>query len=310
MLLAALGDPGRVVFPRSAVKLIQALPLVESGAADHYRLTPQELALASGSHSGEPGHVALARGLLNRVGLDEVSLACGGHLPIGQDAQRELLSAGRAVTALHSNCSGKHAGMLATARFLDEPIADYELAQHSVQRRVRAVMQEVTETDLGQSIPGIDGCSVPNWPLPLDRLAIAFGRIVSGQGQSARRADAFGRLVEACWAAPEAMAGRGRYDTEVLRRFPGEVFIKGGAEGVYCGGIRSIGVGFALKIDDGAERAAEVAVGAVIASLLEQAGNQQACDLGEARVIHNAAGLAVGDIRPGAALMSVLTRMR
>ena len=300
-MLGIFGDASRKIFPRSAVKIIQALPLVESGAADHFGFSEAELALACGSHGGAGYHVALVGGVLARLGLGPDVLACGGHEPLDAKAQRELIQSGRTITRCHNNCSGKHAGMLATAVHLEETLEDYELAHHRVQGRVKAALQDVIETDLTKVIPGVDGCSVPNWPVPVDRLAIAFARIVAGRGFASPRSEAFERLIQACWAVPEAMAGAGRFDTAILRRFPGEVFIKGGAEGVYCGGIRSLGVGFALKVDDGAQRAAEMAVSAVLARFLEGAR-----DLAEPKLIENAAGVAVGDIRANRSLIELL----
>ena len=304
-LLGVFGDASRRIFPRSAIKIIQALPLVESGAADHFGFSEAELALACASHAGAGYHVAMVGRLLERVGLDVASLACGGHMPLGEKAQKEVLRAGLVVTPCHNNCSGKHAGMLATAVHLDEATEDYELAHHDVQCRIKAALQDVVETDLSKVVPGIDGCSAPNWPLPIDRLAIGFARIVAGKGYPAARGRAFERLIQACWAAPEAMSGKGRFDTEILRRFAGEVFVKGGAEGVYCGGIRSLGIGFALKVDDGAQRAAEAAASAVIARFVETAA-----DLGEPKLIENAAGIAVGDIRANPALTKLLANIQ
>ena len=304
-LVGAIGDRRRLVFPRSAIKIIQALPVIESGAADHFAMSEVELAVICASHSGSSYHVELVDGLLERIGLNEAALACGCQLPIGAAASQALLRGGGAATRLHNNCSGKHAGMLATAQHLGAAVAEYHDAFHGVQQRIRSVIESVVEHPLDGVLPGIDGCGVPNWPLPLENLAVAFARVVRGQGFTADRTAAFERLVKACWAHPCAMAGEGRFDTDVMTRFPGDVFVKIGAEGVYCGGIRSLGIGFALKIDDGATRAAEVAAGAVIARLL--GGAAQA--LGEPVILHNTAGVAVGDVRPGAMLTSLLERV-
>ena len=191
--------------------------------------------------------------------------------------------------------------MLLTARHLGEPVDHYEFAQHPVQQRIRQTFEEVVGISLEGSIPGIDGCSVPNWRLPLDRLATAFARLVCGEGLGEARHQAVDRVLSACWAEPELVAGRGRFDTEILTRFPSDVFIKAGAEGVYCGGIRSRGIGFAVKIEDGAKRAAVTAVRAILAHFVPEAG-----DLRQPVVLHNAAGIAVGDVRPGASLKTVL----
>jgi len=300
-LVGVVGDPAETVFPRSAVKIIQALPLIETGAADRFRFSDMELALACASHIGAPGHVAAVDALLHRLGLAHGALACGAHPPIGEAARNALIRSGQAPSPLHNNCSGKHAGMLATAVHLNEGVEGYELAGHPVQARIRSVFSDVAGVDLAGVVPGIDGCSVPNWPLPIDRLAVAFARIVSGEGLEGARARAFRRLLDACWAQPEAMAGEGRFETGLLKRFRGEVFVKGGAEGVSCGGIRSQAVGFAIKVNDGTQRAAEKAVGAILARLIEGAE-----DLGKPSILTNAAGVAVGDVRAGAALIAVL----
>ena len=191
--------------------------------------------------------------------------------------------------------------MLLTARHLGEPVDHYEFAQHPVQQRIRQTFEEVVGISLEGLIPGIDGCSVPNWRLPLDRLATAFARLVCGEGLGEARHQAVDRVLSACWAEPELVAGRGRFDTEILTRFPSDVFIKAGAEGVYCGGIRSRGIVFAVKIEDGAKRAAETAVRAILAHFFPEAG-----DLRQPVVLHNAAGIAVGDVRPGPSLKTVL----
>jgi L-asparaginase II len=289
------------VFPRSSIKLIQALPLIETGAADRYTMGDAELALACASHVGSPRHIAIVSQLLERAGLAAGKLACGPQFPLDIDDQRALLKSGLQATALHNNCSGKHAAMLLTARHLGEPIEHYQLAQHPVQERIRQTIEEVVGARLDDAIPGIDGCSVPTWRLPLDRLAIAFARLICGEGLGASRRRAVDRLLSACWAQSELMAGRGRFDTEILARFPQDVFIKAGAEGVYCGAIRSRRIGFAVKIADGAKRAAEAVVGAILAHFLPEAD-----DLGQPVILHNAAGIAVGDVRPGRAVQTVL----
>ena len=304
-LLGAVGNRQGSIFPRSAIKIIQALPLIECGGADRFNFTPTELALACGSHSGTSEHAAVADAILQRIGLNKNSLACGSHAPLDILSQYDLIRTGQAISPLHNNCSGKHIAMLATALHLGDSLEDYELAHHDVQRRIRNAVAEVTETELSNVAPGIDGCSLPNWPIPLESLAIAVARIASSQGFHQSRQNAFERLLSACWEKPEAMSGTGRFDTVMLQQFPGDVFVKGGAEGVYCGGFRKLGIGFALKINDGAQRAAETAVRAIIARFAKGAES-----LAEPTILKNARGTAVGDIRPGAALMKVLERIQ
>jgi L-asparaginase II len=255
-LALRLGDVERAVFPRSAVKAMQTLPLIESGAADRFGFGPPEIALACGSHAGTQTHAGLAASMLERAGVGCGALGCGAHAPLGAAAASALAAQGSEPTALHNNCSGKHAGMVATAIHLGEPAAGYWEPGHPVQQRIHAVLSELTGLPLGEDVRGIDGCSVPNWAMPLSAMAGAFARFVTGEGLDAPRRRAIERVLAACWSNPELVAGKGRADTVVMRALPGKVFMKTGAEGVYCGAFPEHRLGFAVKIDDGAKRAA------------------------------------------------------
>jgi L-asparaginase II len=303
-LIAAAGELEQPIFPRSAIKPLQALPLVETGAADRYAFGPRELAIACGSHSGTPEHAATVATMLALAGLDAAALGCGRQEPLDAAASRELVRAGLAATALHHNCSGKHAGMLATAAHKAEPIDAYWLPEHPVQIRIRQTLEAMTGRDLGTDVRGIDGCSVPNWALPLASLAAAFARFVTGEGVPRGRAQACRRLAEACWAAPALVAGRGRLDTLAMARLPGKVLIKAGAEGVHCGAFPELGLGFALKIDDGGKRAADLVAACLVSRLCPQAET-----LAAAAALKNFRGLTVGEIRPSAALARLLDRL-
>lgn len=307
-LLGACGDVDCQVFPRSAIKLIQCLPLVETGAADRFSFSDPELALCCSSHSGLEQHTQAVAGILARIGLTEADLACGVHEPLDADELRRLWRSDGGISQLHNNCSGKHAAMLATAVHLGDQTRGYQRPDHPVQRRIRSVLGELTGEDLTHVIAGVDGCSVPNWPIPLRSLAWAFARLGSRRELSAARRAAAERILAACWAAPEAMEGPGRLSTQILAAFPGEVFVKSGAEGVFCGFIRRRGdddvLGFALKVEDGAKRAAEIATLAILARF--QPGAEK---MAVPHVIYNAAGLAVGDVRPSEVLVSLLERV-
>ena len=194
--------------------------------------------------------------------------------------------------------------MLATARHLGEPTEGYWRPDHPVQQRIRRALEDMTSCALGADALGIDGCSVPNWAIPAAGLARAFARLATGEGLSPVRAEACRRIREACWAHPELMAGRGLLVTEVLQRLGGQVLVKGGAEGVYCGAFVERGLGFALKIDDGAKRAAEAAVVQVIARL-----QPSARQLGPDPGIANWRGLRVGEVRAADALDAMLARL-
>jgi L-asparaginase II len=302
--VASIGNISRAVFPRSAVKALQALPLLESRAADRLGFGEAEIALACASHSGTRLHAEGVRAMLDRAGLSIDALGCGVHEPMDAAAAHDLVRSGVAPSPLEHNCSGKHAGMLATAVHLGEPTRGYWQPEHPVQQRIRRALEDMTGCTLGPDACGVDGCSVPNWAIPLAGLARAFARLATGEGLPPERADACRRIVRACWANPELVAGRGRLDTAVMERLGGAVLIKSGAEGVYCGALPEHSLGFALKIDDGAKRAAEVAAVALIAQFYSAAGN-----LGPDRRLTNWRGLEVGVVRPTAAFADMLGRL-
>ncbi len=294
-LVFAFGDVERAVFPRSAVKPMQALPLVESGAADGF--SDEELALACASHSGEPAHAATAAAMLARVGLNESALACGAHWPLGAEATRALARAGREPGSLHNNCSGKHAGFLCLACAQGLPVEGYETPAHGVQKLVKAAMEDVCGERLGE--PAVDGCSIPAYALPLTSLARGFARLGAGEGLAPARAAAARRLLGAMTAQPFQVAGSGRFDTQAMTLLRGRAVTKTGAEGVYCAALPELGLGVALKIDDGATRAAEVAVAALMQRFLDPPEGFER--LARPRLV-NWRGVHVGDLRPAGPL--------
>ncbi|MGO9702641.1 MAG: asparaginase [Xanthobacteraceae bacterium] len=261
----AVGDVAKPVFPRSAVKPLQALPLVESGAAERYALGDEELALACASHSGEPAHVEVVTRMLSKAGLDASALACGTHWPSSQTAAFALARAGAAPSALHNNCSGKHAGFLCVACAMGIAYADYWRPEHAVQRSVRVVLEDLTGVALPDDCRAVDGCSVPTWAIPLANLAQAFARFGSGHGLEPRRAQAAARLRTACARKPWYVAGTGRFCSEIMGLLGPRALLKTGAEGVFCGSLPQLGLGIAIKCDDGAGRAAEAIIAALIA---------------------------------------------
>jgi L-asparaginase II len=297
----ALGEVELPVFPRSAVKALQALPLVESGAADRFGLGPQMLALACASHSGEPGHVATATRMLTLAGLDAGALKCGAHWPIHQPSGQALARAGGTASALHNNCSGKHAGFLCVSCALGAEPKHYTELDHPVQRSVRSVLEDLTGAILSKEVCAIDGCSVPTWAMSLDALAQGFARFGSGVGLSSDRAKAAARIRAACAAHPWHVAGTGRFCTEIMSRFGARVFVKTGAEGVYCAALPEQGLGIAVKCDDGAGRAAEVVMATLLARFLPDA-DAVALEPFVRPVMRNWRGLEVGTIWPAPAL--------
>jgi L-asparaginase II len=240
--VCAIGDTTRPVFARSAVKVLQALPLVASGAADAFKLGDEELALACASHNGEARHVAVAAGVLAKAGLDAGALECGAHWPQHEVAQRELAASGIALTALHNNCSGKHAGFLcvgclmarAQGRDAREFVRGYVRPEHPVMREITVSLQDATGCDLSRAPMGTDGCSIPTFGIPLQQLALAFAKVATGVGLSTERAAAAARLRRAVASVPFYVAGSGRFDTRVMQRLGERVFCKVGAEGVFC----------------------------------------------------------------------------
>jgi len=297
-VLFATGDIAQPVYGRSALKPLQALPLIESGAAEHFALGPREIALACGSHRGEPMHVDAVAAWLARLGLGADALECGAHPPLGAAAAQALARAGEAPSALHNNCSGKHAGFLATARHRGEPVRGYVAAEHPVQRRVLAALAEMTGADLAAAPCGIDGCGIPVVGLPLRAIARGMARLADPVGLAPARAAAALRIVAAMSTEPLMVAGTGSFTSMIMAAAP-PLCLKPGAEGVFCAALPGEGLGVALKIADGAGRAAEVAIGAILVRLgvLDQARQQQLGVLLRPSVT-NVAGRVVGEIRP------------
>ncbi len=273
-VVAARGDTLRPVYPRSAIKILQALPLVESGAADRFGLTHAELALACASHEGQAEHASTAASMLAKAGLDDSVLECGVHWPYNEAARLELAAAGRTPSALHNNCSGKHASfvclgcVMAGEREHRDFLSGYVNAGHALMREVTAAVESATGCALDKAPMGIDGCSIPTFGIALAQLAHAFARVATGQGLTPGRAAAAKRLRAAVAAAPFMVGGSGRLDTRVIGLFGERVFCKVGAEGMYCAALPEAGWGLALKMDDGNNaRACEVALAALLEAL-------------------------------------------
>jgi len=265
-LVASSGNPDLVTFWRSAAKPFQVLPLVTGGGADGFGLGEDAIALACGSHSSEPMHVALALRILAAIGCQESDLACGPHPPLSPSVHESALRAGTVLTPAWSNCSGKHAGMLALARHHGWPTAGYERAWHPVQA---AILEEVcrwTGLDAGQVVQAVDGCTTVCFGLPLRRMALAYARFgTSGEPAAAR-------VRNAMRTHPEMIGGTRRLCTELIVESRGAVLAKVGAEGVYCAALPGAGLGIALKVADGEMRSTQVALLGVLAQL-DQGGN-------------------------------------
>jgi L-asparaginase II len=297
----SLGDIETPVFPRSAVKAFQALPLIESGAADRYGLSEAEIALACASHSGEPAHAEMVRAMLAKCGREPGALECGTHWPSSLEAGRALTASGQVPSALHNNCSGKHAGFicLACARSVDP--AGYVEPEHFVQREVAQALGQMTRSPIDERHRAIDGCAIPTYAIPLKALAQGFARFGAGVGMSANRAAAARRIRRAAAAHPYYIAGAGKFDTIVMQTLGERAFVKTGAEGVYCAAFPGQGLGVAIKCRDGATRAAEVAMGAMISRLVALSDAERAILQPRFQpMLSNWNGVTVGSVRAAA----------
>jgi L-asparaginase II len=254
------GDITRNIFPRSAVKAFQCVPLIASGAADRFGFVDEDIALACSSHRGEAEHLRVAASMLAKAGIDEAAYECGVHWPERMEDRSRLIKTAASPQAIHNNCSGKHAGMLALAKHLAAPLKDYVKREHPVQQAVAKALDDYCEANTANAPWGIDGCSVPTWAMPLKNLAQGFAKLFAP-------GNAIGeRIANAARAHPFLIAGTNKFDSKIMAAVP-RLFIKVGAEGVYCGAIPHASLGFALKIDDGAARGAEVAVANMLSKL-------------------------------------------
>ncbi len=293
-LRAFAGDPDLVTFARSAIKPIQAIPLIDDGAAAKYQLTDAEIALCCASHSGEPEHVAGVAGLLRRLGLDGSALACGVHWPMGRAAADALRAAGPTPDRLHNNCSGKHAGMLALARGASWPVAGYEKLTHPVQQRMVREVSSWTGLPIDAMPTAVDGCGVITFALALRAMAGAFGRLAYG---AKRRGSAPGRVLGAMASWPVHVGGSDRLCTRLMQAAGGRIVVKTGAEGLFCAAVPGAELGIALKVEDGATRASGPALMAVLRTL-DLIGETEMVELAEFAepVIRNTRDERVGSI--------------
>lgn len=263
--LLSLGDVEKPVYLRSAIKVMQAIPLVESGAADALKLTNRELALACSSHSGEAEHIALAEAMAKKAGMGAADFECGSHWSFEPKILIDQVRKHEKPNVFFNNCSGKHAGFLCLACYSGVDHHGYSGYDHPVQAGVRDVMQDLTGAKLSHETCGTDGCNIPTYAMSLKSTAIAFARMGSATGLSPQRGLAAKRLIDASMAEPFYVAGTGRMCTRLMQAAPGRIYAKTGAEGIYCAAIPEKGIGIALKAEDGATRAAESMMAALLA---------------------------------------------
>ena len=294
-VVARAGNGNGLTYYRSAAKPFQALPLVEEGIVRRFGISLPELALCCASHEGEPEHVATARSILSKIGVDEALIRCGSQLPFGANASQELLMLGGQAMPIHNNCSGKHAGMLALAVGMGWNPVDYHLPGHPVQDRM---LREILRwTGLGETevATGVDGCGVVCFAVPLFQIAKSFARFSVAAADNEGPAE----IVRAMTTHPFMVGGTGRACTQVIEAAAGKAFVKLGAEGTYIGGIPASGLGFAIKVEDGGRRAVEVALVKVLEELgvLTEAAVTAISHHGNP-IVYNTRGEAVGEIRP------------
>jgi L-asparaginase II len=257
-LLAWLGDPKTITFLRSSAKPFQALPFIERRGDQAFHLTSREVAIICGSHDGTDEHVEVIKGIQAKVGVQESDLLCGTHPLSNMPTVEAMRARGEGLSPNRHNCSGKHTGMLAAARMRGLPIADYVNPEHPVQKAILNSLAEICGLPVEQVEVGIDGCSVPNFAVPLYNAALGFARLCDPRGLQAERAGACRRITQSMIANPVMVAGSGRFDTRVMEVCSGRIVVKGGAEGYMILGIlggilgaESPGVGIAFKISDG-----------------------------------------------------------
>lgn len=298
-VVAAWGDVDAVTYPRSSCKMLQALPLMESGAAARFNLTPEQLALACASHEGAHMHTDRVVKWLGDLELGERDLRCGPQFPRAKEEQEELIRFGQKHDRTHNNCSGKHSGFLTLNKHLGGD-AEYVEPDHPVQQAILTAFEEMT----GETSPGygIDGCSAPNHACTLRGLATAMARMADPSKLGEIRGQAAQDLVAAMKAHPDLVAGQGRACTELMEAMEGRTVVKTGAEGVFIAILPERGLGVALKIQDGATRAAETAIAALLVRLGVADPNHPSVIKRLCPKQYNFAGLETGRIAPASAL--------
>ena len=260
-LIASTGNPAHQSFVRSAIKMFQVLPFVEARGAEHFRLTGEELAVCTASHGGEPFHVAAARSILAKACVNEDALACGAHWPLHEPTAHAMIAAGKSPGRVHNNCSGKHAGMIAFCVQQQWSTNGYQRPAHPLQQRIRSTLARWMRVDAGEMALGVDGCGLPTFAIALDAVAEGCARFAAASSESGSGPAI---IVQAMTRHPEFVAGTDRLDTDLMRIANGRVFAKVGAEGFYCAGAPAMKLGVALKAEDGAKRAAEPALLAML----------------------------------------------
>ena len=298
-LLFRAGDPYHKTFWRSSAKPVQALPVVQEGAVEHFGISPRELALFCASHNGEVFHTDAVKGIFAKLGLDYSLLQCGVHSPIHKETAKALILAGEEPSVLHSNCSGKHSGMLTLVAHLGLDLTTYLDLNHPLQQKILDYIADMTEYPRENIAIGIDGCGVPVHGLPLYNMALAYGRLAQPEGLGQERAKACKRITDAMLTYPEMVSGSQGFCTKLMQVGEGNIVAKGGAAGLYCVGIISKGIGIAVKCEDGSSRGREPVVVEVLRQLGYLAPHQVEAlkDFHQPEII-NHRGEVCGAVRP------------
>ncbi len=306
-LVAHIGDPDMVTYLRSSAKPFQSIPFLEEGGADRFHLNTEEVAILCASHSGTDEHVRVARGFLEKIGVNESLLQCGTHPPTDKTTRNRIIQAGEKLLPIRHNCSGKHTGMLAYAQMHGYELDNYFEIQHPVQQKILSVLCEITDTPVGQVSVGIDGCSVPTFAIPLRNAALGYAHLADPHDMYPSRVTACKMIISCMTENPWIIAGPGKFDTRLMEVAGKKVMTKTGAEGYQALSILpdaikpgSPAMGVALKVSDGDLDGRVRPI--VIIEILNQLGvlNQDelnALNLFFSRLISNNRHLLVGEYR-------------
>jgi L-asparaginase II len=294
----SLGDIESPIFLRSSAKPFIAAAVIAAGARERFHLEPHEIAVMAASHAGQAFHVAAVKSILSKIGMDESALQCGAHAPYNVEAARDLERNGVAPSALHNNCSGKHAGILALCKIAGADPSTYTDVENPAQRRILALCARASDTRVDDFALGIDGCGIPVYATPIRNAAISFMRLATLRGMAPDDAQALRIVRDAMIAHPEYVSGTGEFDTRLMESASGEIACKSGAEGVHGTAAIDRGTGLIVKVVDGAARPRGPAVLAALRrlDLLGEAALTKLADL-ERPIVYNRAGRAVGEIR-------------
>lgn len=297
-LIYSYGDPSRLTFPRSALKPFQAIPLVESGASDHFSFTSEEIAISCASHSGEEVHRETVLGMMKKINIGEDALYWGAQIPQDKEGYEKVIRNGGNISPVFNNCSGKHTGMIAACLYLNEDVDTYYKFNHPYQQRILNILADVFDMNQENIAAGIDGCGLPTHYVPLEKFALGYARVARpDRWEDDKYRPALTTIRDSMMAHPYLVAGKDRFDTDVMAALKGKIVAKMGAEGVQGLGLVDEGLGIAIKVDDGANRGAYIAAMEVLEELglLTNETRQKLAKYRE-KPIYNTVGKEVGKI--------------